>query len=89
MEVKKAVEVAKTYIQELFGEEEILNLGLEEVELDEEGVWRVTIGFSRPWERSVDNVLRAGNVRTYKVVLIRDRDHSVVSVKNRGVSAEL
>ena len=88
MEVKQAVKEAKKYIQELFGEEEILNLGLEEVELDEEGIWRVTVGFSRPWEQSVDNVLRAGNARAYKMVLIRDRDRSVLSVKNR-ISAEL
>ena len=36
MDVKLAVAIAKEHITELFGEEEILNLGLEEVELDDE-----------------------------------------------------
>ena len=50
MDVKQAVETAKRYVGELFDQEGIKNLGLEEIELDHSGgEWRVTVGFSRPW----------------------------------------
>jgi hypothetical protein len=51
MNVTEAVAAAKKYIGELFAQEGISNLGLEEIEFDEHaGEWRVTVGFSRPWD---------------------------------------
>lgn len=86
MNVKQAVAIAKEHIRDLFGEEEILNLGLEEVELDDQELWRVTIGFSRPWNRSAGSVLSGENSRSYKIVLLRNRDGHVVSVKDWNIS---
>ncbi len=43
MDVKEAVATAKSYIQNLFGEEGIAELGLEEVEFEDIGDWLVTI----------------------------------------------
>ena len=44
---KKAVTLAKQYVGQLFADEGVTNLGLEEVEFDDEiGVWRATLGFS-------------------------------------------
>jgi len=86
MEVKQAVTLAKQHIAELFADEGAKNLGLEEVEFDESaGVWRVTIGFSRPWDEP-RNVLAslAGEglaKRTYKIVNVLDSDGQVLSVK--------
>ena len=52
MDVKDAVNAAKTYVAQLFADEGLSNLGLEEVEFDDgSGAWRVTVGFSRPWDR--------------------------------------
>jgi hypothetical protein len=52
MNVKEAVNVARAYVAELFSSEHAVNMGLEEVEFDDtRGVWNVTIGFSRPWDR--------------------------------------
>ena len=91
MNVKEAVRAAKSYVADVFGEEGLTNLGLEEVERDEgAGAWRVTVGFSRPWN-SVRNPLTAitGDAaprRTYKVVSIRD-DGEVLSVKRREFRA--
>lgn len=49
MDVKQAVEMAKNHIKDLFENEGISNLGLEEVDFDDQtSVWYVTIGFSRP-----------------------------------------
>ncbi len=52
MDVKQAVEMAKNYIVDLFANEGLSNLGLEDVEFDDvRGVWNVTVGFSRPWDK--------------------------------------
>lgn len=54
MDVKEAVQTAKKYIAELFTEETITNVGLEEVEFnDTSNNWEVTIGFSRPWQTNL------------------------------------
>ena len=52
MEVKEAVLTAKRYVADVFADEVVTDVGLEEVEFDEESdVWVVTIGFSRPWDQ--------------------------------------
>ena len=89
MNVKQAVAIAKEHIAELFAEEEILNLGLEEVEFDEDECWRITIGFSRPWNRNVGSVLSGENSRSYKIVVLSDRDGHVLSVKDWNISKAL
>ena len=51
MDVKTAISLAKQQISDIFAEEDIKNLGLEEVDYDEaEHAWRITIGFPRPWD---------------------------------------
>ncbi|XCN73208.1 MAG: hypothetical protein Q3M24_00135 [Candidatus Electrothrix aestuarii] len=97
MKVKEAVKLAKEHILDLFAEEDIRNLGLEEVEFDEEAKeWVVTLGFSRPWNEleSLNNMTRGiAQFRTnqlfqrsYKVVRISDDSlHRIISVKNREV----
>lgn len=85
MDVKKVVRVAKDYVDELFGDEMIVDVGLEEVDLDESDNWVVTIGFSRPWDRKIGSVLGGQASRSYKVVRIRDEDGKVLSVKDRAL----
>lgn len=88
MDVKQAVSSAKTYIADLYADEDLRNLGLEEVELDSlTNEWIVTIGFSRPWDEP-KNTLAAlasssGPRRAFKVVRISNASKDVVSVKNR------
>lgn len=89
MDVKEAVAAAKTYVGELFAQEGISNLGLEEVEFDEQGrEWRVTVGFSRPWDMVGGwAALAQGQPnprRSYKIVRISDTTGTVISVTNRG-----
>ena len=88
MNVKEAVAHAKAHILDLFADENLTNIGLEEVEYeDQSGEWIVTIGFSRPWDepRNTLAVLAAGNAprRSYKVVRISNDSNQVLSVKNR------
>ena len=52
MDVKEAAKLAKEYVADLFAEEEIGNVGLEEIELAaDRRYWEVTVGFSRPWDQ--------------------------------------
>ena len=87
MDVKAAVDHAKNQIQLLFGDEGIKNLGLEEVAHDEnQAVWRVTIGFSRPWDepRNALAAIAGQNMywrRTYKIVTIDENTSNVISIK--------
>jgi hypothetical protein len=88
MNVKAAVDHAKNQIQTLFGDEGIRNLGLEEVIHDDtNGVWRVTIGFSRPWDepRNALAAIAGQNMywrRAYKVVTIDENSSDILSIKS-------
>jgi hypothetical protein len=87
MEVREAVGVALKYVNELFGEEGAVNIGLEEVQQDTTGKWLVTVGFSRPWDFSKGALAVFGGAgatvaRSYKVVAL-DYTGEVMSVKNR------
>ena len=94
MNVKEAVAIAKDYVADMFESEKITDIGLEEIEYDEfENLWRITIGFSRPWDQNIGSLLAAASShrykrRTYKRIAIRDSDHKVLSVKNRATSQE-
>lgn len=94
MEVKEAVSTATKHVMELFKGEDISNVGLEEVELDpEENLWRITIGFSRPWDYPGGALAaiygkEAGPKRSYKVVTIQNWDNKVLSIKNREASSK-
>ena len=86
MNVKQAVAYAKAHILELFADENLTNVGLEEVQYeDESGEWVVTIGFSRPWDepRNTMAALAVAPRRAYKVVRISNTSNQVLSVKSR------
>jgi hypothetical protein len=90
MKVREAVAAAKGHIQELFADEQIANLGLEEVEFDEAtGTWTVTLGFSRPWDKPVGPFANLAPLelrpwrRDYKIIQISDATGNLISIKNR------
>ena len=87
MNVKEAAKLAKEYVSDLFADEEIANVGLEEIQLGSDGrFWEVTIGFSRPWDHRALAAVTYGQKglrRSYKVVRINDANRRVVSVKDR------
>ncbi len=78
MDVKEAARTAKTYVTELFADENIREIGLEEVEFDIASQrWKITVGFCRDWDSDRRNNLTATLVdrrpaRSYKVVHIND-----------------
>lgn len=91
MEMKQAVLRAKRAILDLFGDEDIDEIGLEEIEFDPvEAVWNITIGFRRPWSRSprtenklVGDMFSNYGERWYKTVRLSDTDEKLLSVKDR------
>jgi hypothetical protein len=90
MKVREAVAAAKAHIQELFSDEQIANLGLEEVEFDEAAkTWTVTLGFSRPWDKPVGPLANLTPLelrpwrRDYKIIQISDATGNLISMKNR------
>ena len=92
MDVKEAVQTAREHVAEIFADEFIANVGLEEVEFDEiKQIWAITIGFSRPWDHAggITRALEGGSrTRTFKIVRIEDKTGRVQSVKHRAVTRD-
>lgn len=93
MDVKEAVELAKLYIADVYSNENIRNVGLEEIDYDDsKGIWYVTIGFSRPWDAPFNTLAAlaiqdASSKRTFKTLRISDATRKVLSIKNRDRSS--
>ena len=93
MDVKEAVKTARGYVAELFANEQIMNVGLEEVVFDDtSNDWKITIGFSRPWDQK--NALSAAlgegrSARSYKVLRINDDTGEVGSLTDRVLNGSL
>lgn len=98
MDVKEAVRAAKTWILDVMEDEHPSNLGLEEVEYnDEKRVWKITLGFSRPWNspRSPPNNLLAIaateiplHKRAYRTIVVDDRNGEVKAMQRKAVSED-
>ena len=83
MEVKEAIEQAKEFIRELYQDEPIEEIGLEEVEFERGvggGIWAITIGFQRVWRVAGGSFTMGSPTRVYKVVRIRDTDGAFRSI---------
>ena len=90
MNVKEAVKKAIEYINDVFEAEQLEHIGLEEVVLNEdEDIWEVTIGFSRPWDYPkpglVTGLQPQNPKREYKVVRIDNKSGEVKSIKIREI----
>lgn len=91
MDVREAVRLAKAHIADLFADEEIEDIGLEEAVLgsyEPTGVsaWRITIGFTRPWNRKLDTATMMRwqhRARAYKTVEIDVVNGAILGVTDR------
>ncbi len=96
IEVKQAVETAANYLADLFADEDISDIRLEEVELSEDSqTWHVTLSFLRRRKATgqpLVDALRVGSVggaqmdRDFKVLALRATDGQVTSLKIRQLA---
>ena len=87
MDVKQAVEAAKTYLQEVFGSELMTAPRLEEVWFDEDHKsWCVTLGFFRKPD-DVTKTMGPFSTYSYKVVRVESMFGKPVSIKDRERAA--
>ena len=89
MDIHGAIKAAKDQVKGIFAEENISNIGLEEIERNQEDkIWIITIGFSRPWDEPDDRsaiIIGRKKPRTYKVITLSEDDGRMLSIKNRSV----
>jgi hypothetical protein len=90
MDAKQAIKAAKNYVSDVFEDEGLMNLGLEEVKFKEfEDCWEITLGFSRPWnvnKSPLSGLTETQTLqRTYKIVVIKDGTGEVIEIRNREV----
>ena len=94
MHAHNAVQAAKQYLREVFQDEPIADVGLEEVQFDRANkIWKITLGFFRNWradqKQEPSNLISAlanqlaQRDRSYKVVTIDDTTEEALSVLNR------
>lgn len=90
MDAKEAIKAAKAYVQDIFKDEGVVNIGLEEIAFDEHTkAWDVTIGFSRRWDTqssvlaSAAGLSQPNHKRTYKIVEVSNENGEVLAVRNR------
>ena len=98
LDVKKAVRLATKYFADLYSEKKYSDLGLEEVELSEDGdFWLITLGFNEPESlaesaraRQISGSLASilavpGSKRKFKLFKVDAHSGRVVSMKIRRV----
>ncbi|MEN5029140.1 hypothetical protein [Pseudomonas sp. Ps21-P2] len=89
IKIKEAVQIALDNVVELFGNQQISGVLLEEVARDERGNFLITVGFERPSTsratRALGGTLAAimATDRAYKVVSVAQDDGDIISVKDR------
>jgi len=84
MDLKEAVKTAKQYIADLFGDEDIYYIGLEEVKFETNShEWLVTVGFERRWDRTPRSIIGALDPtpkRTYKLVRMNGKTGEILAL---------
>jgi len=95
MTPKEAASLARAWVADVFADDDIANLGLEEIRFDDpRDQWLITVGFDRfyaPVRSRVDAINKPAFlepprvVRSYKVVRINNGDGAVVSVEERQI----
>jgi hypothetical protein len=95
MDVREAIALAKNDLRDVYAEEGLSDLGLEETEYDDANrEWLITLGFFRPWNSPRTAVQSAVEAmaypygaadprrRTYKIIRASEAG-AVVAMKNR------
>ena len=91
MDAREAVAAAKQHVVEMFADEQIHSVGLEEIRLQKgpDAGWVVTIGFARDW-RPNTSLMRTMTPppRTYKIITLDENDGTLKSISHRDIPTE-
>lgn len=94
MDVKQAVAKAKDYLLNVFADEQISDIRLEEVEFDRlENAWLITLGLLRQQRMpGIVTALTGATApvykRDYKLVRMPDNENEVPSIKIRNLGGD-
>lgn len=84
LDVKAAVATAVTYLKDLYSDEQLKNIRLEEVWLsDDEKYWYITIGYDSPTPALHPLATLRPSEREYKLFKVRVEDGRVMEMKIR------
>ena len=90
-DIKQVVGRAKHWLSDVLADEHPTNIGLDEIEFDSlAGQWKITLGFSRPWNTSTSNALtaiaglQAASKRAYRIITLDGKTGEVISMKRRS-----
>jgi hypothetical protein len=89
MQIAEAVAEAKKFLSEVFAEQDISGLRLEEIEFDEaKRQWNITISFLRGGADSTASFLQEmiSRQRVYKVITISDESGRMISIKSHATA---
>ena len=82
IEAKEAVRIALEAMGELYAEDQVPHLALEEVDLGKDGAtWNVVVSFSRPFAKSTIEAMTGEGTTTYKMLEIDGETGVVRSMK--------
>ena len=85
MENREAIKRAKDFVSDVFSDEGITDIGLEEIRRESDDLWDITIGFSRDWQKNRSAVaVQYGGIdrrRSYKTIKIDSNDGRVISME--------
>ena len=93
MDVKEALKKAKEYISDVYKDEGIEHVGVEEIVFDDsKHIWEITIGFFRPWDRIVGLPAALSSKpewqkRQFKIVQIDDHTGRMIAMTHRILTA--
>ena len=88
MKEKEAIAIAKNYVVDLYADDKVNDVGLEEIEFDKKTkCWLVTIGITRlTAANNFVTSLGGTPLRSYKRVAIDDKTGRALSLKDREFS---
>lgn len=87
-----AVRAAKKWLAEVYADEAIAKIGLEEVRF-RDGNWEITLGFNRDFNKEepsdfqrMTDIYASKRQRVYKVLVVAGNDNHVMEMRDREVA---
>ncbi len=91
MDVMEAIKLAKQYVSQIYAEDPVTNVSVEETEFDEaQNRWKITLEFSKPWvaartraQEMLESLGATSPLRRASKVITISASGGVISMKDR------